>query len=334
MQKHHLRIGIFGLLTWSLFAITSCKEEKTLPPTPPTISSPLVIPEFQKDSAYAFIEKQLSFGTRVPGSPSHKATKDYLVAKLKSFGASVTVQEFKASFLTVKNAEAYNIIASYQPKARKRISLAAHWDSRLIAEKDGDASKKNMAIPGANDGASGVGVLLEIARLLQQSSPGIGIDIILFDAEDQGEIGTGDNWCLGSRYWSKTPHVPNYQAMYGILLDMVGAKNAVFGYEGYSKQNGPVYLEKIWKLAQQMGYGNYFQSINKPPIEDDHYHMMVGRGYPVIDIIDLSGNQEKTFGDYHHTHDDNIEVIDVQTLNAVGRVVTAVIFKEGQGGFQ
>ena len=325
-------------LGWSMVAILllfviGCKDEPKAPPVPPTISSPLVIPEFNRDSAYAFVEQQLAFGTRVPGTPTHKAAKDYLVNKLREFGGDVTVQEFKASFLTVKNADAYNIIAVFNPKARKRISLSAHWDSRLIAEKDDDEAMKNKPIDGANDGASGVGVLLEIERLIKDTPPNLGIDIILFDPEDEGDSGSGENWCIGSTYWAMKPHVSNYQAFFGIHLDMVGAKNAVFGYEGYSKQNAPVYIEKIWKLAQQMGYGNYFQSVNKPPIDDDHYHMMAGRAYPVLNIIDLSGSPEKPFGAYHHTHDDTIDGIDRQTLNAVGRVVTATVFKVAKGEF-
>lgn len=325
-----LKVILFVLLVMLVY---SCKEDKPVPALPPTISSPLVIPEFNKDSAYAFIAAQVAFGKRIPGTKEHKATKDWLVQKLQSFGGNVTVQEFKSSFLTVKNADSYNIIASYNPKARKRISLSAHWDSRLIAEKDADPGMQNKPIDGANDGGSGVGVILEIARLLNSTPTSIGIDIILFDAEDQGDGGTGDNWCLGSKYWGKNPHSSNYQAMYGIHLDMVGAKNAVFGYEGYSKQNAPIYLEKIWKLAQQMGYGNYFQSLNKQPIEDDHYHMMAYRSYPVLDIIDLSGDNTKVFGSYHHTHDDNMDVIDKQTINAVGKVVTAVLYKEGHSSF-
>lgn len=329
MSRHHL-IYTLGLL---IFITFSCKDEpKESTPTPATIAKPLVIPEFSRDSAYTFIAQQVAFGSRVPGTKTHVQTKDWLVSKLKEYGGQVTVQEFEVDFLTVKKAKAFNIIATYNPKAKKRISLSAHWDSRMIAEKDANEGMKNKPIDGADDGGSGVGVLIEISRLLQKNPPSIGIDIILFDAEDQG-FESSSKWCLGSIYWSKNPHVPNYKALYGIHLDMVGAKNAVFGYEGYSKANANIPMEKVWNLAATMGYGNYFQKLNKAPIEDDHFHMMANRSYPVFDIINLSGDSEKIFGAHHHTHGDNMDIIDKQTLHAVGKVVTAAIYKEDHGSF-
>jgi Zn-dependent M28 family amino/carboxypeptidase len=320
------------LLLLCCLILTNCKEDKKLSvPTQGTISKELIIAEFQADSAYNYIAKQLEFGFRVPGTKAHGEAKDWMVEKLKSFGGQVTVQEFKSSFMDVTNAASYNIISSYNPKAKKRISISAHWDSRKIAEKDPDPKKKNLPILGADDGGSGVGVIIEIARLLQAQPVGIGVDLILFDAEDQGNETGG--WCLGAIYWGKNPHMANYKADFGVHLDMVGAKNAQFGQEGYSKQNAPMQVEKIWALAQSMGYNNYFQNIAKQPIEDDHVHMMKYRGYPIVNIINLSGNQEKVFGAHHHTEDDNLDIIDRNTLRAVGRVTTAVIYKFDHGSF-
>lgn len=314
-----------------LFAISmvaiGCKDDKKTKTVDKQPVKIVPIPKFNEDNAYKFIEEQLAFGFRYPGSEGHAKTVDYLAGKLEEYGAKVTRQKFTVDFLTKKNVSATNIIGAYNPEMKNRIMLAAHFDSRLIAEKAKD--KKDQPIMGADDGASGVGVLLEIARLLKDNEINAGIDIVLFDAEDQGETGEKevDTWCLGSQYWGKNPHVANYKADFGILLDMVGAKNARFGHEGISKQVAPQVISKVWTLAQNMGYGNYFQDFDAGGITDDHFYVIKHRKFPMIDIINRPvGETDHGFGHYHHTHDDNIDIIDKNTLKAVGKVVTAAIW--------
>lgn len=314
-------------------AVVSCKQDKATPApkTNTTVSKPKIkIPKFDKNKAYEYVEKQLAFGHRIPGTPEHVATKDWYVSQLKEAGAKVEVQEFKSSFLRKKDMPSYNVIASFNSDHAKRVMLAAHWDSRLIAEKDPDEAKRDQPIMGADDGATGVAVLLEIANIIKANPIDLGIDIVLFDAEDQGET-NGDNmtWCLGSQYWGKNPHIPNYKAKFGILLDMVGAENARFGHEGFSKSSAGQVMNKIWKLAQGMGYTDYFQDYDSGQVMDDHYHVMVQRQFPMVDII----NMPDGFGKYHHTHDDNIDIISKRSLKVVGQVVTAVIYKESEGSF-
>ncbi len=320
-------------LAISLFVFAGCKGD-----TPATSSSNIktkkvTVPPFDGDGALAYVEKQVSFGYRVPGMESHKACKDWLVSEFKVLGADVEIQEFKASFLDVKDAESYNIIASINPKKKKRIALAAHWDTRLIADKD--KTDKNKPIDGADDGASGVAVLLQIAKTLKENPIDLGVDFFLWDAEDngidtdEGEESQADTWCLGSQYWVKKKHDKNYKAKFGILLDMVGAKGARFPLEGISAQVAGVYQAKIWGLAQQMGYGDLFQSVKAGSITDDHLHMYYG-GIPTVNIINLP---TETFGHYHHTHDDNVENIDKNVLRKVGQVVTAVLYRESNNTF-
>lgn len=285
-------------------------------------------PQFNADSAYAFVKKQVDFGPRVPGTKNHQQCADYLVSKLKSYGAEVIVQNGKVNTYDKKTFDLKNIIASFNPNQTNRVLLCAHWDTRHIADRDN--SKKEEPIDGANDGASGVGVLLEIARLLQEQKSNLGIDIILFDLEDYGEprdsdAGMEDSWCLGSQYWAKNKHKAIYNAQYGILLDMVGAKDATFLMEASSDYYASWVNKKVWDNAVRLGYSNYFVYDKFGPITDDHLYINQIAKIPTIDIIQWDKNRSD-FGTYHHTHNDNMSVIDKNTLKAVGQSVVETIY--------
>jgi glutaminyl-peptide cyclotransferase len=232
-------------------------------------------PTFSADSAYALIERQLALGARVPNTPAHVRAGDLLIALLKQYGCTVTVQDFQPTTWDGKKLRARNIIGSINPSAVKRILLTTHWDSRPYADQDSTKAKQNLPVLAANDGASGVAILLELARTMQASAkkPTVGIDILFFDAEDGGdtsgkvdkdfEAKVGNQigfsgFCLGSRYWANNPHKPGYSAYYGVLLDMVGAKGATFKREGYSAQFAPGVNTTIWQTASQLGYSQYF----------------------------------------------------------------------------
>lgn len=289
-------------------------------------------PAFNADSAYAFIAEQVAFGPRVPNSPEHRKALGYLQQQLEQCGAKVRLQSFEAEAYDGTLLSLTNIIASFAPEKKKRILLAAHWDSRHIADKD--STDKNQPIDGANDGASGVGVLLEVARLLgsAESQPNVGIDIILFDGEDYGRphddpVYDGRQWyCLGSQYWAKNKHQANYFAYYGILLDMVGAKNAVFPLEGASKRLAPSVQKKVWTIANQLGYSKYFKFTEGPEIYDDHIPVNLDATIPMVDIIDLRSTT--TFFPHHHTHEDTMDKISPATLKAVGQTVVQVLYQE------
>ncbi len=334
-MNFNTRLLLCLFLSASLWMGCGSDDKSTPKTTAP--KAKVKVPAFNADNAYSNVEKQLAFGHRIPGTDEHKACKDWLVSELKQYADDVEVQEFKASFLGLEDQESYNIIASFKPKLNSRIMLAAHWDSRLIAEKDPDESKQDDPIMGADDGGSGVGVLLEIARLLKENPIDLGVDIVLFDAEDNGVTSNSDSdsdtWCLGSQYWGKNPHVKNYKAKFGILLDMVGAKDAQFPYEGISYQNAKGTQAKIWDWAHRIGKGAYFKKTPVGGITDDHYYVMKYRKFPMVDIINLPMKDGKSFGHYHHTHEDDINIIDKNTLQAVGQVVTVVLYKEAEGSF-
>lgn len=286
-------------------------------------------PKFNSDNAFQNIQKQLSFGPRVPGTDGHTKTAIWLEEQFKKFEATVTIQEAEvASSSKIYNLK--NIIASYNPSAAKRILLCAHWDTRAIADQDKE--RKNEPIPGADDGGSGVGVLLEIARVLHENSlTKIGVDIVLFDAEDQGDSGNNfrrESWCLGAQYWSKNPHIPNYKAEFGVLLDMVGARGARFPKEGLSMKHASYFVDRIWKTAWDIGYSDFFLNIQERQIVDDHLYVNEIRNIPTVDIIYLNPESPTGFGSHWHTHKDDIDVISKSTLDAVGQTLLQVLYEE------
>ena len=328
---------VTGLMVVLLVTSWACREDKSKDKIADIKEEKVVlVPTFNPDSAYFFIEQQVAFGPRVPGQKEHIQTGDYLVKTLKSFSANVIEQKFSTTTYDGHQVELRNIIASFFPEKTKRILLAAHWDTRPFADKDKD--KPNEAAQGANDGASGVGVLLEIARVLGRGpSPEVGVDIIFFDGEDWGErvdagyVNTPDSleswWCLGSQHWSKNKHDPNYSAFYGILLDMVGARGSQFHREGLSMRVAPKIVAKIWDRAHKMGYSGFFVKKNRAEITDDHKFVNEIAKIPMVNIVHYDP-QHGYFGDYHHTHKDHIDLIDKEVLKIVGTVVLNVVYYE------
>lgn len=294
---------------------------------------------FSADLAYGYIERQVQFGPRVPGTKAHRETGDFIVTTLKSFGAQVIEQPFEAPlYIHMKPGEAAdklktypnrNLIASFYPAKTQRVMLAAHWDTRALADKDlGDSGRPG---DGANDGASGVGVLLEIARVLSTATDfPVGVDMIFFDNEDNGVTanpGLADpsrTWCVGSQYWAENPHVARYRAQYGILLDMVGAKGSSFPREGNSKLYAAAELDRIWVTAKRLGHGHYFSDEEAPSIVDDHVYTNRA-GIPTVDIIDMKPGSAALFDSYHHTRDDSMKLIDRDVLRAVGQTVLEAV---------
>ena len=300
------------------------------------------VPAFNVDSAFAFVKAQTDFGPRVPLSTAHEACCEWLVNKLSEYADTVMVQSFRTRIYTNQGIDGKNIIASFNPTATKRIVLCSHWDSRPFADHDPDEANWNQPIDGANDGASGVGVLIENTRCFrnQPLPEKIGVDIVLFDLEDYGprqdqaEQFYDDRrnyWALGSQYWSAQPHVPGYKANYGILLDMVGASEPNFMKEYYSQGYAAWLSNKVWHVAQDLGYRQYFVNELGDVISDDHLPMNEIAGIPTIDIIDLRPeSSNRSFPENWHTLDDNIDHIDRKTLGMVGDVLLHFIYENIQ----
>ena len=314
-----------------LICLFSCSSgRKKIEEGKPINSKPT--PVFNSDSAYMFVEKQVSFGPRVISTEAWDNCSKFLSKKLKSYNAEVKIQTAPVTTYDGKNHTLRNIIASYDSEKNNRIALFAHWDSRHIA--DHDTINTDKPILGANDGGSGVGVLIEIARIINNTKPKVGVDIILFDAEDYGQPENSnfpimsDSWCLGSQYWSKNPHKKNYFAKYGILLDMVGGKNAKFWQENISTYYASNIVQKVWNTAHEIGYSDYFVFKSSPQIMDDHYYVNTVAGIPTIDIIEYDPFSKNNFNKHWHTHADDMSNVHKETLKAVGQTVLEVIYSE------
>ncbi len=287
--------------------------------------------EFNADSAYAYVKAQCDFGARVPNTEAHRRCGDFLAAKLRDFGANVIEQKAELTAYDGTKLQARNIIGEFAPEANRRILLLAHWDCRPWADCDADPRNHRKPVMGANDGASGVGVLLEVARLMQDSVPNVGIDILFVDAEDWGDsegvsADPDKSWALGTQYWTSHPHRIGYSPMFAILLDMVGAKGSVFSREYFSMHYAPAIVNEVWNEAARSGYGNYFVNSNGGAITDDH--VFINRaGIPAIDIIAMDPTSANGFFPQWHTTDDTMRHIDTATLKAVGQTIVNLIYK-------
>lgn len=322
MERKNLITFFIGILMGcSLLACQSNASEQTQ-----TEKADMpVVPAFCADSSYAFIKAQTDFGARVPNSEAHRLCGDYLVATLERYGAQVINQYAKLRAYDGTLLNARNIIASWNPVSQNRLFFCAHWDSRHICDEDTTVSNRNQPVMGANDGASGVAVLLEVARLVSLQQPHVGLDIILFDAEDYGHGDVENSFCLGSQYWAMNPHVRPYNAKFGILLDMVGGKNPVFAKDQVSMHFAADIANFVWDRAAQLGHGNVFVPTQGGGIIDDHYYVNLLAKIPCIDIIHY--REGVGFPDTWHTTNDVLENIDKNTLYAVGNVITHILYE-------
>jgi Zn-dependent M28 family amino/carboxypeptidase len=321
------------LLSILFLVFQSCKSGRQKTTEQKSQEVTLTPAQFDADTAYGFVARQVAFGPRVPNTKAHRLCASYLEASLKRFTPNVIVQRGIVSAYDGTPLKFYNIIGTFNPDAKVRVLLVSHWDSRPFADHDPDISNRRTPVPAANDGASGVGVLLELARQLKIEPPNIGVDILLVDAEDYGAPEDAasevkDDWALGSQYWAKNPHKEGYTARYGILFDMVGAADARFTLEGTSMYYAPDIARKIWRIGEQLGYGAYFSIEETNGITDDHTYINQIIKIPTVDIIQNDPNTPSGFYRNWHTTLDNLDGISKATLKAVGTTVLTAVYNE------
>ena len=330
MKRQYIVLALLAVVA----VLSSCKSTKKAD----TADSAAIAvgPAFDADSAYAFCEKQCDFGPRVMNSEAHDKCGEWIVAKFKQYGCTVVEQKADLKAFDGTMLKSNNIIASYKPELTTRILLCAHWDSRPWADNDPDSTNWKKSVMAANDGASGVAVMLEVARLLQKAdSLKVGVDFVCFDAEDWGvpqwsdAEDNGDSWALGAQYWAANPHKPGYEARFGILLDMVGGNGARFYQEGMSKEYASQIVDKVWAAARVAGYESMFPNDQGGYVTDDHIPVNKTAKIPTVDIIPYYPNcQQSSFGPTWHTVNDTMENIDRNTLKAVGQTIIQVLFSE------
>lgn len=311
MKTLHLSILILflccGSITWACAEPDIHKEQLTHLP-------------FDANLAFDILKKQCEFGPRPPGSDAHKKTRDYLFAELKKYADTISLQPYTAEVDTIddppkrKTLKMNNIIAEFGSKHSETMLLAAHWDTRPCADQDPKSENQREPIIGANDGASGVAVLLEIARILKHTPPPQRIIIILFDGEDYGK--TTDQMFLGSRYFAK--NMGKWRPNYGILLDMIGDRNLEIPKEQFSVAANPQFVDIIWKRAKKLGL-DPFQDRDGPAVMDDHVPL-IRAGIPMVNIIDF---------DYPHWHtlEDTVDKCSPKSLEIVGKLVVSLIYE-------
>ena len=291
-------------------------------------------PDFNADSAYIYLQEQCDFGPRTMNSTAHDKCEKWIIQKFEQYGCKVTTQKATLNGYDGTPLRSTNIIASYNPEATTRIMFCAHWDCRPWADNDPDSTNWHKPIVAANDAASGVGVMIELARILKGSGLELGVDFICFDAEDYGTPqwfegeDPGDTWALGAQYFAN--NLPEgYAPRYGILLDMVGGVGAKFYREGMSMQYAPAIVKKVWNAARQVGYGSYFPKDDGGMITDDHIPVNQTANIPCIDVIPYYPDcAQSRFGPTWHTIADNMDNIDKNTLKAVGQTMVQVLFTE------
>lgn len=315
-----------------MLVLAGCKHKTDNGQSPvATDYTQVAVPEFSADSAYIAVEAQLAFGNRIPGSKGWEHCGDWLASQMRRHCDTVIVQEFRSKLWNGTTVPGLNIIGSLNPNASKRVLLAAHWDSRMWADHDPEEGNQHSPVPGANDGASGAAVLLEMARIMSQMPPSIGVDFILFDVEDQGqpewaETYDDNTWCKGSQHWAQNRHTPFYTAVYGVLFDMVGTNEPRFTKEQVSRTYAPGLTDKMWNAAAALGYGNIFVNQNTDPILDDHLYVNQIAGIPMVDIVQNSPST--SFFSHWHTTTDDMASVNAETMRIVATVTLKTIYAD------
>ena len=298
------------LIVATLFS--SCKSNKQVE----EVLQP-VGPAFIADSAMAYCQAQCDFGPRTMNSKAHDLCEEWIVNKFKGFGLEVETQKADLTGWDGTKLHSTNIIAHFNPEAQRRILICAHWDSRPWADNDPDSTNWHKPVLAANDGASGVGVMLEVARLLQNDTTlAIGVDLVCFDA-----------WALGAQYWAKNLSGDN-KPQFGILLDMVGGQGAKIYQEQLSLRYAASIVDKVWSAARHAGYSSVFVNEVGGQITDDHVPVNKA-GIPTVDVIPFYPDcRQSAFGPTWHTVNDDMEHLDINTLKAVGQMLIQVIYSE------
>ena len=277
--------------------------------------------EFDGAKALTYVERQLSFGPRIPATPGHQRAGDWLLAELVARADTVIVQEWTQSTRRGERLRLRNFLARFRPDAAERVLYLAHWDTRPKADQSANLAAQRMPVPGANDGGSGVAVLLGVADVLKAKPPAVGVDLLFVDGEDYGDFSDTTETLMGSRYFAARQPA-GYPPLFAVLFDMVGDADQQIYYEGNSAAFAPEVVQRVWRTADELGYGRVFLPGVRHTLTDDHVALQQG-GVHAIDVVDFSycGPDNP----YWHTTDDTIDKVSAQSLQTVGDVAVALV---------
>jgi hypothetical protein len=273
---------------------------------------------FDGNAAYRYAKAQVDFGPRVPGSPAAKQAGDWIIRQMRARADTVIVQSFTYTTADGKKLSLRNILARFRPELSDRVLYLTHWDSRPRSESATTDAEKKMAVPGANDGASGVGMFVALGDVLKKARPKVGVDLLFTDGEDYGEFGPPEvDVLIGAKYFATHLPSPGYKPLFGVLWDMIGDKDLRIPYEMLSFQQAPEVVSRVWQTAADLGHGDVFVQESGGDVTDDHVPLL-NAGLHVIDVIDLTYPA-------HHTPQDTMDKISAKSLATVGDVATALV---------
>jgi glutaminyl-peptide cyclotransferase len=273
---------------------------------------------FNGTAAYNYAKAQVDFGPRVPGTPAAKQAGDWIIRQMRARADTVIVQSFTYTTADGKKLPLRNILARFRPELSERVLYLTHWDSRPISESAATEAERKMPVPGANDGASGVGMFIALADVLKKTKPNVGVDMLFTDGEDYGKFGPPEvDVLIGAKYFATHLPSPGYKPLYGVLWDMIGDKDLRIPYEMLSFQQAPEVVSRVWQTAADLGHGDVFVQESGGDVTDDHIPLL-NVGLRVIDVIDLTYPP-------HHTPQDTMDKISAKSLAIVGDVATALV---------
>ena len=278
---------------------------------------------FSGDAALGYVREVMAFGPRVPGTEGHRRAGEWIAAQMQQRAYAVVLQEWTHRTAAGDSLPMRNVLARFRPAATERVLYVTHWDTRPISESALDPAQRNTPVPGANDGGSGVGLFLALGDVLKRTPPAVGVDLLFVDGEDYGNFADHEDVFIGSTYFADHLPAPDYRPLYGVVWDMIGDRNLQLYYEVNSFEQAPEVVARVWRTAEELGYGQYFIQQPKHTIEDDHIPLL-RKGLRVIDVIDFDYGPDST-RTYHHTPDDTIDKISAASLQVVGDVATKLV---------
>ena len=297
----------------SALVLLGCGERR--PVTPKTA--------FSGAAAYAHAKAQLDFGPRVPGTEAHRRAGDWIVARMTPLADTVIEQRWTHVTAKGDSLPLRNVLARFRPEAADRVLYLTHWDSRPVSDEAADERQRTLPVPGANDGASGVGLLVALGEALKAAPPGVGVDLLFVDGEDYGDFGANQDVLLGSTYFAAHLPAPGYQPLYGVLWDMIGDRDLRIPQELNSVRAAPEVVQRVWGVADELGYGSVFVPETGEAVTDDHLPL-IAKGLRVIDVIDLD-YRSASGQSYHHTPNDTLDKISAESLQIVGDVALQLL---------